>query len=101
MIKRFIIVSVILACIAIEARAGVNYVEYFEPDADGNFAGPTPTVCQAFQSKKQRCRACSEVYDPTTGQPTGKVCAYVARAASCGCKTSPCAEYGSCTYLAY
>lgn len=97
--KRLLAVMVLLLCVAAESRAGINYVTYFEPDPQGNFSGPTVTTCTAISANRQRCRACSEVYDATTGQPTGKVCAYVARAASCGCKTSPCSEYGGCTYV--
>jgi hypothetical protein len=99
-VRRFFVIATLLLCIAVESRAGVQYVTYYEPDEQGNYNGPTTTVCQAYASKKQRCRACEEVYDANTGQPTGKTCAYVPRAASCGCKTSPCSEYGSCSYLA-
>jgi hypothetical protein len=99
-LKRLVVLTMLLLCVAAESRAGINYVTYFEPDPEGNYVGPTATSCQAYPSKKQRCRSCEEAYDINTGQPTGKTCAYVPRSAACGCKTSPCSDYGSCTYYA-
>jgi hypothetical protein len=66
----------------------------------GGYKTPTPTSCEAYGYKGQRCRACEAQY-ADDGRPTGlTVCAYVARIDSCACAitSNSCTEKGICTY---
>ena len=66
----------------------------------GGYKSPTPTSCEAYGARGQRCRACEAQY-ADDGRPTGlTVCAYVARIDSCACtfSGSTCTEKGICTY---
>lgn len=102
--KRLVFLAIILStCVvfATGAHAEIMYKALPEPDPEGGFTGPTPTVCYAQKSTKQQCRLCADQYDPFSGQPAGKVCAFSDTSAACTCDAQKgCTkDIGRCYYM--